>query len=403
MTNARKHMRVSAKKAKRGSQRRRKRVLVPSQRVSLADVDRLVGDKLAERDKKALMRIPAPPAQPWKLSTEEVDLVRNHIAKGASDAELQFCLAVARRYKLDPFRQQIWFVPRNDKGVVGGKRWIPITGINGLLHIAARDHKDFGSNDEPEFGPMKEIKWTYFEKSGKLMAPEWAKVTLWKKGHSHPIVATVFWDEIYPDVGAAPLVKQMPRLMLGKCALAQAIRRAYPATDGLYISEEFQGPAEFTESGRAVEVLAPKKELDCTFCGKLDAPEGCAEPSCPIRRDKNYLKLLPEQKAVVDKALAGRKTSREEGPAKESGAVNNPISIPPAPDFLHYELTPSGSYFIDGPEPIKKANRDILAPLYVHPTGIMATPGQLGKLISEFERRKVPFRDVTPQDRQPGE
>jgi hypothetical protein len=69
-----------------------------------------------------------------------------------------------------------------------------------------------------------------------------------------------------------------------------------------------------------------------------------------------------------------------------------------AADSLHYELTPSGSYFIDGPDAAKKANRDILAPLYVHPTGIMATPQQLGKLISEFERRKVAFRDVTPRE-----
>ena len=37
----------------------------------------------------------------------------------------------------------------------------------------------------------------------------------------------------------APLVRQMPRLMLGKCATAQAVRKAYPATDGLYVQEEF--------------------------------------------------------------------------------------------------------------------------------------------------------------------
>src|SRR5260370_40911454 len=31
----------------------------------------------------------------------------------------------------------------------------------------------------------------------------------------------------------------MPVLMLGKCGKAQGVRAAYPATDGLYIQEEF--------------------------------------------------------------------------------------------------------------------------------------------------------------------
>ena len=32
------------------------------------------------------------------------------------------------------------------------------------------------------FGPMREIRWNYFEKSGKFMAPESATVSIWKKG-----------------------------------------------------------------------------------------------------------------------------------------------------------------------------------------------------------------------------
>jgi RecT family protein len=208
------------------------------------------------RKQTALMRIAKPPNQPWNLTLDEVALVKNHIAKGATDKELEFCLAVARRHKLDPFRGQIWFVKRRDESAEGGYRWIPITGINGMLHIAARDHRDFGSNDEPEFGPMHTVKYQWNGKGPEktIQAPEWALVRLWKKGLEHPIVARVFWSEIYPNVDYAPLVRQMPRLMLGKCALAQAVRRAYPATDGLYIKEEFQGPPEFTPGGRVMEI-----------------------------------------------------------------------------------------------------------------------------------------------------
>jgi hypothetical protein len=216
--------------------------------------------RMPPRKKNALMRIPAPPAKPWTLTTDEVTLVRNHIAKGATDQELEFCLAVARRYKLDPFRQQIWFVKRADRSAEGGYRWIPIVGINGLQHVAARDHKDYGSVDEPEYGPLVSVAWKYYDKSGTIRAPEWARVRVWKKGAQHPTVATVYWEEIYPDVGAAPLVRQMPRLMLGKCARAQAIRQAYPATDGLYIREEFQGREEFTPGGR--QIVYPESQAN---------------------------------------------------------------------------------------------------------------------------------------------
>jgi hypothetical protein len=50
----------------------------------------------------------------------------------------------------------------------------------------------------------------------------------------------------------------MPYGMLGKCATAAVVRRAWPATDGLYIREEFQNPPEFTDSGR--QIVYPEAE-----------------------------------------------------------------------------------------------------------------------------------------------
>ena len=222
------------------------------------------GPEKPKRERKpkepAAIVVAAPTKKPWELSAAEVELVKNHVAKGASDSELAFCLGVARRYKLDPFRGQIWFVKRRDKNLdyydkvnkkkVTGYRWIPIVGINGLLHIAARDHKkEFGSISKISFGPMIEIEWTEWgdwvdgkpsiKGKHKIKVPEYAEVEVHKKGDALPTVGQVFWEEIYPNVDNSPLVRQMPRLMLGKCATAQAVRRAYPATDGLYVQEEF--------------------------------------------------------------------------------------------------------------------------------------------------------------------
>lgn len=229
--------------------------------------------KKARKPKEpAVMIIPAPTKKPWELTEPEVELVRSHIAKGASDSELTFCLGVARRYKLDPFRGHIWFVKRRDKTLdkydrvtkekTTGYRWIPIVGINGLLHIAARDHKKmFGSISKVTFGPMIEVEWNEWEWIGgkpvskgkhKIKVPESAEVEVYKKGDERPTVGQVFWEEIYPNVDQAPLVRQMPRLMLGKCATAQAVRKAYPATDGLYVQEEFMvEPYEPSEQAKA--------------------------------------------------------------------------------------------------------------------------------------------------------
>jgi len=213
---------------------------------------------------QSLMRISVPPARPWQLNDEEVALVKNHIAKGATDDELKFCLAVARRFKLDPFRGQIWFVKRRDRSAEGGYRWIPIVGINGLQHVAVRDHADYGTADEPEFGPMHDVSYRYNGDGPvkKFHAPEWARVAVWKKGGARPTQETVYWDEIYPNVDYSPMCRQMPRRMLAKCARAASIRMAYPGTDGLYLQEEIQGRPEFTQAGRVIEYETPEQEAE---------------------------------------------------------------------------------------------------------------------------------------------
>jgi hypothetical protein len=102
-----------------------------------------------------------------------------------------------------------------------------------------RDHKDFGSYSEPEYGPMIDVQWK--DRNGRIQkfhAPEWARIKAFKKGIAEPTIAKVWWEEIYPDVDRAPLVRRMPRLMLAKCAKAQATRTSYPATGGLLIQEE---------------------------------------------------------------------------------------------------------------------------------------------------------------------
>jgi hypothetical protein len=301
----------------------------------------------------AALVIPAPTKKPWELSEAEVELVRNHIAKGASNEELSFCLGVARRYKLDPFRGQIWFVKRADRNLdkkdpvtkewIKGYRWIPIVGINGLLHIAARDHKkEFGSISKISYGPMIEVEWVegYWGKDErgkaqwvtkgkhKIKVPEWAEVNAFKRNDPLPTVGQVFWEEIYPDVTNAPLVRQMPRLMLGKCATAQAVRKAYPATDGLYLQEEFM--VEAYEPNEQVKANLDKISAMDEQIAKLKA----LQPGKPITEEQ--VSLLEQGKSAEEILLAASLSSGTNSKPQEKPPDAVEGSVPP-------DIWPKGS------------------------------------------------------------
>jgi RecT family len=210
----------------------------------------------------SIIRVPAPMEKPWELSSDQLAILKNSIAKGASDDELKFCLEVARRYKLDPFRQQIWFIPRWDKnadngqGAKGRNVYVPQVALYGLLHIAARDHADYGSISLPEYGPMIEV-----EVDGKkIKGPEWARVKVWKKGLSEPTVGEAYFEEYCPKRWENTLFwRTMGRRMIAKCAKAQGVREAYPDLGGLTIPEEMERMNEnFSPSGRELIAEVPQ-------------------------------------------------------------------------------------------------------------------------------------------------
>ena len=327
------------------------------------------------------------PDRDWIVSAEEATILKNQVCKNATDAEFQFCMAVARRHKLDPFQKQIHFVPRWDRdaestdGERGGKVWVPIVGIDGLLHIASRDHQDYGSFSEPEYGPMRELvgvanRGTKYAKPFKIQVPDWCRIEAWKKGATHPTVVKVWWDEIYPDVSFSPTVRKMPRLMLAKCAKAQATRTAYPKTGGLLIPEETQSRefTSFTPEGRVITEVLP------------------AEPANPHlsayeqREQEGLAKLTKPQREVVEKRMAATTSKQPD---------QNPV---PA---LFYTPLADGLYRIDGNTDLMKQHREKLTPLWNNERReVLATTQQLGHLIRTFELAKVPFK---PLERQAGE
>ena len=125
----------------------------------------------------------------------QITTIKETVAVGASDNELRLFLYQCSRTGLDPLSRQIHFIKR------GGKATIQ-TGIDGFRAIAERTGK-YAGNDDYLFNN-----------------------DMWKK---------------------------MPYLMLGKCAEALALRKAFPNDlSGVYTEDEMQ------------QANAPKQEVVAT-------------------------------------------------------------------------------------------------------------------------------------------
>ena len=262
------------------------------------------------------LAVKPPPPQPWNLNQDEVTLVKNQICKGATDEELKFCLTVARRYRLDPFKQQIWFVSRWDKDADTGNGkgrnvWTPQVGIYGLMHCAARDHRDYGTLSKPEYGPDQ-----IFEIEGhKIKAPAWAVVNLWKKGMAEPSVGEAWFEEYHPHSwkNAHLFWARMPHRMIAKCAKAQAIREAYPDLGGLFVPEEMERMSEdYTRSGRQIVQDVPAG-------GSHDAGRKVLEEKLSGKRPLHADMAPIDVAGRVDERTTAEASTPEEPPKSSAG------------------------------------------------------------------------------------
>ena len=155
------------------------------------------------------------------INDEKIKLIKSTVAMGATDDELQLFLYTCERTGLDPLTRQIHFVKR------GGKMTIQ-TGIDGYRAIADRSETLAGIDD-----PVYDTE--------KQQHPNKATVTVYRiiGGERVPFSASARWKEYVPDGKIAFMSKKMPYLMLGKCAEALALRKAFPnQLSGIYTSEE---------------------------------------------------------------------------------------------------------------------------------------------------------------------
>lgn len=221
-----------------------------------------------------------------KWSQEQLELIRCEIAPKASFAELALFVQVAASRGLDPFARQIYAIHR------GGKMTIQ-TGIDGYRALAERTGH-YAGNDDPVFEE---------EENGY---PRKATVTVHKLvgGTRVPFSASARMAEYKPD-GAARMWSKMPHTMLGKCAEALALRKAFPAVlSGIYTADEMdqsQSSDRPLVSPVIIDVSPPQGLSDVTYVGQTD--EGRRAERVPFPVDPEVVRRAKERAQEIAKAM----------------------------------------------------------------------------------------------------
>jgi phage recombination protein Bet len=195
------------------------------------------------------------------FSAEYVALIQRHVMQSVdrppSPEEFQMFLATCQRTGLDPIMRQIYCIERRQQK---NNQWISKyetqISIDGARLVAERT-----TRYEGQVGPLwcgEDAVW--YDVWPFPTAPIAAKVGIWKTGFREPLWAVAHYGEyVQTDRNGNPtrFWKQMPALMLAKCAEALALRKAFPNDlSGLYTREEM-AQAENPEGPPQVVTITP--------------------------------------------------------------------------------------------------------------------------------------------------
>lgn len=256
-----------------------------------------------------------------KLGQEQIDLIKNTIAKGASNDELSLFVKVCERTGLDPFSRQIYAIQRKSKDSSG--KWTTTMqtqiSIDGARVVAERSGKYAGQTDAEWCGEDGVWKDVWLEKT----PPRACRVGVHRTDFKDPLTAVALWDNYVQEgkYGITKMWQKMGPLMLAKCAESLALRKAFPQDlSGLYTTDEMQqadAPEEPIEhrtvKQKKAELVEPPKEepKDVTPVRKNHAPfiiskECTAFPGMNI--DDVTSADLKKYLENVNKALTATKT-----------------------------------------------------------------------------------------------
>lgn len=219
------------------------------------------------------------------------ELLKSTICRGSNDEEFQLFLHACKRTGLDPFMRQIHAVKRWDSTLKREAMSIQ-TGIDGYRLIADRTGK---------YAPGKETIFNY-DKDGRIISAVAYVKKLTADGTWHEISATAHYSEyvaLTKEGKPTHMWATKAHIMLGKCAEALALRKAFPAElSGVYTKEEMEQADNF--EGTTLNVNQTKVDL----ISKEQADElNCLISECETSTQLkiwNFLKLAPLSLSSLD-------------------------------------------------------------------------------------------------------
>ena len=204
-----------------------------------------------------------------EYTKDKIELIKRTYAKGASDDEFALLLELSKRYQLDPFKKQIFYIPGS--GV--------LVSHAGLIHIAHQS------------GYWAGMKTLIITKDGeeKLIADDPRNIAgavcyVYRKDWIEPLIHAVAFREYFkPSRSNYPSAwEKMPETMVKKVAEAGALRRAFDL-GGLYIQEEM---SEFEEVEEEKEIKQKNVSQNSTYLVRLMTIIDAAEKRYNLNKKK---------------------------------------------------------------------------------------------------------------------
>jgi phage recombination protein Bet len=257
----------------------------------------------------AVARTPAETAQ-LELSRAQIQLLKDTIAKGATDLELKLFVEVSRRMNLDPFRRQLYAIKRWD-GNLRREVMTYQTGIDGLRLIAERAGRH-QSQERPYWcGPDDRGGDVWLDKAHP---PAAAKVGVFRAGFQKPLYAVALYAEyVQFNKEGKPnsMWTKMPAAMLAKSCEALALRKAFPEElSGLYATEEM---------GQADNDLPPAPAAAKPADDMQDVPDPVKFMWSTMRGIKEVCNVFAELKARLIQVMGEAGTTEYYRILRESG------------------------------------------------------------------------------------
>lgn len=213
----------------------------------------------------------------YDLAPRQIALIQHTVAKDCNADEFNLFMEAARSYGLDPFRKQIMPLVFGKNAKDQSKRRMSIVVSRDGLRVIAQRCGNYRPASDPAEWLIDEAAVSPLNPKGLLHCT----VYLWqqdKAGQWFKVKGEADWDEFAPitdewaeqdDGKRRPTGKKtldtsgnwakMPRVMLEKCAEAQALRAGWPEQFGGVFAEEEMDKAKVLDL-TASEIVAAEQE-----------------------------------------------------------------------------------------------------------------------------------------------